>query len=229
MSRIVDYRIFLISILLTSLIILPVGAEENTHEVIVETTTLNLGFDVVNETLQIDGDDDMDTKAGDLGWAGDGSSGSPYEIEIAIDGEPGTHVEINNTRKYFIISGSTQNGEWGIVFNNVSNGAITGVTVSGHEDGILFTNSSSNLISDSTITNNGGVGIHLNSSHENEIDNNNVTMNGHAYTGLQLDLHNGGGMILNPSNSNIITNNNILGNNINGLKLVHSNHTTIDG
>jgi len=132
-------------------------------------------------SIIINGDVDFELKASDMGFAGDGTSTSPYRIRIiSIDlaGDFGHCINISNTRAYFVISGCTLVGAnvsqgAGIYLRNVTNGILIDNTCSNNQYGIHLVNSTYNHMMRNNCSDNINTGMCLeDGSNINELVNN---------------------------------------------------------
>ncbi len=153
---------------------------------------------------------------------GSGISEDPYIIEgWDINASHNVGIMIRHTRAHFIIrnvfihDGWIDGGYHGISLFNVTNGEVSGASITRNADGILLSSSLNNSISGNNITNNGD-GISLSGSSNNTVSGNNITAN------------NGDGISLSGSSNNTVSGNNITANNWDGIQLdSSSNNNTL--
>jgi len=108
--------------------------------------------------ISIAGDSDMATWASNNGWAGDGSSGNPYQItayDIDATGE-NYGINISGTTVYFAISSTNVSNaaKAGVRLDNVDHAALSAVNCSDNKEGILVMNSADVSIDGSTVWSN---------------------------------------------------------------------------
>ncbi len=153
---------------------------------------------------------------------GSGLSEDPYIIEgWDIDASQDAGILISNTRAYFIIrnvfihDGYIDGGHHGISFSNVTNGEVSGASITRNANGIHLSSSLNNVISGNNITANNAMGISLSDSSNNTvISGNNITENTN-------------GIFLDSSSSNTISENNITNSNSWGVSIKSSSDNTI--
>jgi parallel beta-helix repeat protein len=156
--------------------------------------------------------------------SGNGDYNNPYVFnDFNITDSTNILINIENTRKYFVISncllnGSTKNFN-GISLTNVTNGLIDNNEIQNCSIGIKLTSTENTTLSDNDVFHNIKDGINLTSSHYNVISNNTVHHNGGNPSG--------NGIVLDPSNHNLIHNNSVYSNSINGLFMYNSLNATI--
>lgn len=151
--------------------------------------------------------------------SGFGNSTHPYILNFYINtgyDRPLTAISINDTSAYFIMKNTTVIGAmYGISFKNVLNGIIENSTI--HDNilgGILFDRVEYSSIHNCSIYNNGGYGISLIGSENNNFYDNFI-FDHQGVSGKNLILtqgDGGGGILFDPSNYNNFWNNNIYNN-----------------
>jgi parallel beta-helix repeat protein len=169
--------------------------------------------------ITIIGDSDFASANGVTG--GSGTQGDPYIIGgWVIDASGSTGITIQNTTRYFVVRNCLiENGGssyFGILLYNVINGKIENNTCSGNSSGIHLESSHSNELTGNTCENNGYGGIWLYSSNFNTLTGN--VCNSNNYTGISLSYS---------SNHNILTSNTCSGNAGYGILLSDSSNNAI--
>lgn len=136
--------------------------------------------------LVIDGDTNFTLTASNEGWAGDGSSQSPFIIdglEIDQGGSSGHCINISNTRSNFTIqncnlTGASVSPGSGIYLNNVSHGFLSNNTCNLNRYGIYLLNSNYNVLANNTCTENNDRGLYMYNSDFNTVSDNEFDDNG---------------------------------------------------
>ena len=154
----------------------------NTLELKIGTTT-NATIVLWNNPISISSNIDFANQAVRKRVGGDGSSGNPYVIsnlQIRMSSNPTYGIAISNTNCYFNISNVLINGAGGssngINLNNVTNGTIAAVNVTGCNNGISVTGSFNTIQSNyiQSCSGNGISGISVSGSF-NTVNNNAIT------------------------------------------------------
>ncbi|MFW9865107.1 MAG: nitrous oxide reductase family maturation protein NosD [Candidatus Thorarchaeota archaeon] len=169
--------------------------------------------------IQINGDDDFDTKAGLFGWLGSGDFGNPYIIKnlnISSSYTTKALVNISNTETYFTLEDCLLvGGASGVQFYNVTHAVLENNTIfDAVGPGVFIMLSSNNTVYNNTIYDS-DIGIYLFSSHDTYIDNNTIYSN------------NNDGLLCDNLGNNIISNNIVHSNNLNGMRFRDALNNTI--
>ena len=172
--------------------------------------------------IAIDGDANFSATAIIEGWAGDGSSETPYVIsglDIDLAGGAGHCININNTQVNFTIincnlTGASVNPGAGIYMNNVTNCKIIDNTFFDDYYGIYFIECDNNTISGNVLDGNTW-GIHLNYAESNLVNNNTCT---NHWRGIVISL----------STLNTVTNNTCNYNDASGIAISESTFCTVE-
>ena len=148
-------------LMIVFLIALPLSTEE---EAVVSGVSINdsprsllrLASYTEHKEIKIDNDTHFATVAGNEGWIGDGSEGSPYVIKGYNITNDTNCIEIHNVSAYFIITdcllSSEQSGVgWGVSFENVTHGRIENCTITKKYYGIAMALCNEALIQNCTV------------------------------------------------------------------------------
>ena len=150
----------------------------------------------------VDGNQDFLAKATANGWPGDGSASNPIVIQgLSLSSSAFGAFTISNTNLHFVMQNNNFNGLGanvpGVIFDNVSNGVVSGNTVSGYSVGVFVTGQSSNFsFSDNTISSNSAEGFLVEASSSVSFSGNKVSSNGgtgllaYQSTGVTVDSNN---------------------------------------
>ncbi len=146
-----------------------------------------------------------------------GTAENPYIIENwSIDAGGGTGIEIKNTSKHFVLRNClVENGNKGIILDNVTNGTVDNTTSrKNSRAGIFLKDSNNNVISNGTYSNNhsNSIGLWLEGSDNNLVTGNTCHDNSHY-----------GIFLWNSSEYNTISKNSCEGNH-QGLYLRYASH-----
>ncbi|MCK4758129.1 MAG: right-handed parallel beta-helix repeat-containing protein, partial [Thermoplasmata archaeon] len=178
--------------------------------------------------IRIDSNADFDAAHGVSG--GNGIEADPWIIENwEIDGANfGYCLYIGNTTDYFIVRNLILNNasgvgsypfysDSGLILYNVINGKVESNTLINNEYGMILTNSNSNHLLDNIVLSNTNTGIYLDTSDNNNIENNNCS-----------DSINDDGITLYSSDDNDIIDNQCYANKYYGVNLTSSQGNFIE-
>ena len=118
--------------------------------------------------ITIDGDDELEQKATDMGWEGNGTKSNPIIADnLSIDGGGNTHCfKVSNTDLYLNISDSLFTNTTasiignGIQLDNCGNVSIKNCTITGNNRGIMIQSSKNIQIEDCSVIDNKNSGIY---------------------------------------------------------------------
>ncbi|MFP3872406.1 MAG: NosD domain-containing protein [Candidatus Aenigmatarchaeota archaeon] len=138
------------------------------------------------DPIEIEGDDDLEEKAEENDWEGDGTEDDPYLIEwYNIDGGgKRSAIHIEDVQDHFVVRNNQlynanrttdeDIGNSGVYLQETENGRIEGNELRRNSYGIRLDSSDENIVVDNTAINN-HAGIYVTDSEGNEIDQNNVS------------------------------------------------------